>query len=240
MSIAPPSEAASYDFGAAPAPRPAGPAGIPRARRPVAVGGGMLSETVAHALDGDESAIEALVDLLTPIVHRRVVRVLRRRRPSAASGRILQEAQDFTQEILCALFSGRRLLADWRPERGLGLESFVDMIARRRTLSALDIRRRDPWQEDPTLDERLDGPSRLPDPERRAVSAEMLERLLDRLQATLSPDSWHLFELVWIEELGVQEVARRKGMGTAAVYARISRIRKWVHQLEKELSEVPA
>ena len=198
------------------------------------------ASTVARALDSDERAIERLIDHLSPIVHRRVVRVLRRRRPGAAWPRVRQEAQDFTQEILVLLFTGPRLLADWNPDRGLTLESFVDMIARRRTLSALGVLRRDPWQEEPTELDTLDRPSRAPDPERQAVSADRLDHLLDALQASLSPDSWHVFELFWIRGLGVDEIAEAKNLRPDAVYARISRIRKRVRQLDADDRETSA
>ncbi|MEM8933262.1 MAG: sigma-70 family RNA polymerase sigma factor, partial [Acidobacteriota bacterium] len=190
--------------------------------------------TVARALDGEEVALERLVDHLSPIVHRRVVRVLRRRRPSATWERIRQEAQDFTQEILIVLFSGPRLLADWRPERGLTLESFVDMVARRRTLSALGVLRRDPWQEETAEVETFDGPSREPDPERRLLSIDRLDRLLTRLQAVLQPDTWHIFELIWIQGASIAEVAEVKGLRPDAIYARVSRIRKRVRRLDDD------
>lgn len=219
---------------------PASPGGAAARADCAGPGSAIDPALVPRALDGDEVALSRLVDHLAPIVHLRVVRVLRRRRPGAAAGRIAQEAEDFTQDILVLLFSGPRVLADWQPERGLGLESFVDMVARRRTLSALETRRRDPWQEDPTTHDALDGPDIAPNPERRALSAQMLDRLLDRLRATLDPLGWHLFDLLILRELPVADVAERVQMRPDAVYARSSRLRKLARKLYTSLEDPTA
>jgi len=185
-------------------------------------------ELVENALDGDEEAAETLFDRLFPVVERRVALVLRRwfRRPRRA------DREDLTQELLLKLFVGPRLLEGWRPERGLGLESFVDLVAHRRTLSKLSSM--------PTPDEPLcaSWPSGQPGPRRRARAASRLRNLLERLRVELTEESFHIFRLRFIEDREIDEICSITDLETDAVYARVSRIRKAARRLREGPSPV--
>ncbi len=187
-----------------------------------------------RALAGDEAALTSLVARLTPVVQARAARALLRA-GRGAGPRLRQELKDLVQEIFLALFErDGRILRTWEPERGLSLLNFVGLVAERQVISILRSGRRDPWRADPTLDARLDGVSNEASPEAAAVSRQALERLLERLRATLSPLGWHLFELLYLHERSVDDVERDTGLSSAAVYAWRSRLRRLARSLADE------
>lgn len=193
-------------------------------------------DLVAAVLARKRDAARALVEALYPIVQARVARVLWRARGRAGRD-VRQEVDDMTQEVFAFLFQddGRALRA-WDPARGLSLPNFVGLLAERRTLSALRSGRQSPFGLDPTepsaLDDQVDP---APGPEPEALSREKLATLLDRLRLAVSPLGMHLFELLYVEEHPVEEVARLASMSTDAVYAWRSRLRKLVAKLAAEL-----
>jgi len=200
-----------------------------------------IKEKIRRALDGDEAAQNWLVRTLTPVIQRRVARFLLRRRMGAAAGRnIPQEVEDFTQETFLILFANDgKVLRSWEPERGLSFPNFVGLVAEKRAAAILRNGKRSPWKEDPTLPEDLEQATTDsgPDPEEITASREQWWLLLDRLTEELSPLGRHLFDLVYEQELPVEEVSRRTGMSADAVYAWRSRLRRLVRRLLAELSE---
>jgi RNA polymerase sigma-70 factor (ECF subfamily) len=136
------------------------------------------------------------------------------------------------QQVFLTLFDQRgRVLASWDPARGLSLDNFVGLVAERQVLSILRSGKRDPWREDPTLVEDMDGPSEEPDPEEAAASREELELLLARMREALSPLGWQLFDLLYLQERSVSEVEAATGLSADAVYAWRSRLRKLARSL---------
>lgn len=189
------------------------------------------STLVEQALAGGQAALSRLVDRLTPIIQARVARCLLRT-GRGAGPRLRQELKDLVQQVFLALFDQRgRILASWEPDRGLSLDNFVGLVAERQVFSILRSGKRDPWKEDPTLVDEMDGPSDAPDPEQLAASREELEQLLARLRETLSPLGWHLFDLLYLQERSVEEVERATGLSADAVYAWRSRLRKLARSL---------
>ena len=191
---------------------------------------------VREALAGREGSLEELVELLTPVIQARVARVLlsypRTAEPAAVRGRV----EDLTQDVFVTLFDRQgKVLADWRPELGLSLLNFVGLVARRRTISTLRSGRRNPWKEEPTLIEELDGVANDASPEIHAVSRDTLLRLGRRLQEELTPLGWQLFELLFLKGRSVAEVRRSTGMSAAAVYAWRSRLRRLARRVAREL-----
>ena len=172
-----------------------------------------------------------LVDRLTPVIQARAARCLLRT-GRGAGPRLRQELMDLVQQVFLTLFDERgRVLASWDPARGLSLDNFVGLVAERQVLSILRSGKRDPWREDPTLVEDLDGPSEEPDPEEAAASREELELLLARLREALSPLGWQLFDLLYLQERSVSEVEAATGLSADAVYAWRSRLRKLARSL---------
>jgi RNA polymerase sigma-70 factor, ECF subfamily len=189
------------------------------------------STLVEQALAGGQAALSRLVDRLTPIIQARAARCLLRA-GRGAGPRLRQELKDLVQQVFLALFDqGGRILSSWDPGRGLSFDNFVGLVAERQVFSILRSGKRDPWKEDPTLVDEMDGPSDAPDPEQLAASREELEQLLARLRETLSPLGWHLFDLLYLQERSVEEVEKATGLSADAVYAWRSRLRKLARRL---------
>lgn len=197
-------------------------------------------ELVRQALAAQPEAVSRLVDTLTPVVQARVARRLLSH--SRAVGRnVRQEVEDMVQEVFLQLFADRgRILRDWRPDRGLSLKNFVGLIAERQTISILRSGKRNPWMEDPTLSEDLDGASTASSPEETTASRETLGTVLGRLRQALSPVGWQLFDLIYLQELSVVEVKRITGLSSDAVYAWRSRLRRLARTLMKDLQSESA
>ena len=194
---------------------------------------------VQSAIAGDQGAVGRLVKMLTPVIQARVARSLLRRRTGAASGRsIRQEVEDLTQEIFLLLFAENgKVLRTWEPARGLALVNFVGLIAERRTASLLRSGRRSPWQDEPSLPEDLDRAAEESGPEEIAASRQQLEQLLRRLTEELSPLGRHLFDLLFVRELPLEEIVAATGLTRDAVYAWRSRLRRLARRLVSTKSD---
>jgi RNA polymerase sigma-70 factor (ECF subfamily) len=193
-----------------------------------------------RALDGDQTALTALVAVLTPVVQARVTRTLLARRSLLAGGRssVRQEVEDLSQEVFLALFArDGHVLRSWQPERGLSLPNFVGLVAERQVLSFLRSGRRNPWKEEPSFTgEEIDTEAPDSGPEEVAAGREHLTLLLDRLRESLSPQGWQLFDLLFVQELSQAEVQTASGLSADAVYAWRSRLRRVARRLLDEMS----
>jgi RNA polymerase sigma factor (sigma-70 family) len=188
--------------------------------------GGSL-ELVERALRSEPEAVGALVDLLLPAVRRVAERVIRR--STRITGRGLQlSVDDLVQDCFELLFDDAgRVLRSWEPGRGLALVRFVELISERHLVTLLKTGKRNPWREDPTMDEAMDlMTTSLQDPEMSFASKEVLERLLDRIRMTLSPVGMELFEALFVHEQTPAEIGKRLGMSNDAIYA-------WKHRFKK-------
>jgi RNA polymerase sigma factor (sigma-70 family) len=192
---------------------------------------------VREALASDESALTRLVSILTPVIQARVARTLFARRAHLAGGNVRQEVEDLTQEIFLALFTkGAHVLRGWQAERGLSLENFVGLVSERQVVSFLRSGKRNPRKEEPMLVEDLDAKALDPGPEEFTESREELRLLLERLREKLSPLGRHLFELLFVKEMSLDETMAASGLSADAVYAWRSRLRRLAQGLLVELS----
>jgi RNA polymerase sigma-70 factor (ECF subfamily) len=194
---------------------------------------------VRGALTGDQVSLTRLVAALTPVIQARVARTLLARRSRLAGGRdVRQEVEDLTQEIFLSLFAKEaRVLRSWQSERGLSLENFVGLVTERQVVSFLRSSRRNPWKEDPSLMADLDVAGSDSGPEEVTASREQVRLLRDRLREELSPQGWHLFDLLFVRELSIPEATAASGLSADAVYAWRSRLRRLAQRLLGELSE---
>ncbi|MEM9555300.1 MAG: hypothetical protein AAGC60_13675 [Acidobacteriota bacterium] len=188
------------------------------------------------AIDGDEEALDRLIERLTPVLARRVVRTLvRAGREDAARNR--EWVRDLTQDVFVDLFADdARILRSWRPERGASLENFIGLVAERRTGRRLQRRRYAATI--PTDDDLAERASGAADPERETVARGLWHELLDRLEERLSPAGWEIFLLLFVEQCAVAEIERKTGLGRDAIYAWRSRLRKLVRVLAAEAGVV--
>ena len=201
-----------------------------------------MQEEPWKASAGDGAALTRLVHKLTPVIQSRVVRGLLLWRTGTAAGRnVRQEVEDFVQEIFLVLFADdAKVLRSWKPERGLSLVNFVGLVAERQTASILRSGKRSPWKEDPTHPEDFTQESLENNPEEVTISREQWRILRYRLTEELSPLGRHLFDLVYLQELSVEEVAQQTNMRSDAIYAWRSRLRRLAKRLLEEQSESTA
>jgi RNA polymerase sigma-70 factor (ECF subfamily) len=199
-----------------------------------------LVALIRRAAEGDRRAMRQLVTDLTPVIRASVASVLTR---GGTSGRraARQEVEDATQTVLLALFADHgRVLQQWDPARGLGLDGFVALLAKRETTSLLRSRRRNPWTEDPTLQEDLDQ-NAVPrmGPESETISRDMLEQLAVAVRARLTTKGVEIFDLMFVRGLPPEEVSAATGLTLEAVYAWKSRLTRQVKEILAELATVP-
>lgn len=176
-------------------------------------------------LAGDQAAIGRFVDFATPIVQARVARKLA---PSerALSGDLRQDVLDVTQDIFVYLFSdGAKALRRWDPAQGLSLANFIGLIAERRTISALRSGRSNPWREQAAGDD-YDHRDAAAGVERAVAEEDQFRRLLAAMREALSEQGWHLFQLLYVQELSVEAVQAETGLKPDAIYAWRSRLRR--------------
>lgn len=193
------------------------------------------------SLDGDDPSLRRLVELMTPVVHVRVARAVRRRVHEARGREVRQDLEDLTQDVFAALFAknGKALRA-WNPERGLSFLSFVGFLAEREVGMQLRTAKRNPWTEDPTADDALGramGPAS--SPERAVETRDLLHRLLEELRIWLTPEGRRYFQLLYIDEKSVTEVADAAGTTADALYAWRSRLVKKVRKLREKIGDDP-
>lgn len=206
--------------------------GKPRAMEPT-------RELVEQALSADPQARRALVEALVPVVQRRVAIELFRRRGLARGRDLRQEVEDMTQQVFVALLEGdARALRAWSPARGLSLSDFVGLLAAREVVSILRSGRRSPWKEDTVSNDVMNDYVGAEDgPELAATARNFGEALIERLREQLSAKGIELFELLFVREREVADVAASLSMTADAVYAWRSRIAKLARQIARELHE---
>jgi RNA polymerase sigma factor (sigma-70 family) len=192
---------------------------------------------IARALRREPPAVRALVDLLSPLISRRVTTALWRRDPRRD---FRTEAQDMTQEVFMSLFAGDgKALRAWDPTRG-SLATFVGLLAQHQVSSILRTGRTSPWNDDPTeasAFERIDDAG--PTPEAVIGSRERVTTLLDRVRQRLSPEGLLLFQRLILDEQSMDELAAATGMSRDALYQRKTRFLKLVREVAAEI-DAPA
>jgi RNA polymerase sigma-70 factor (ECF subfamily) len=194
----------------------------------------LRSGLLLRVLEGEHAAQRQLVEALTPTIRASVARELsfRRRRAGRANE---HDVEDITQSVLLRLFTdGGRTLKAWNPARGRKLESFVALLAQRRTVSVLRSRRQSHSVEDPMPAEDLDQNAvEANGPESRTISRDMLAALVEAVRARSSARGAQVFKLLYLEGMETEDVCAATGLNAAAVY-------QWKHRLRQLLDEVAA
>lgn len=191
---------------------------------------------LARTLEGDDEGEAALVAALMPVVRRRVMQVLAR--DKGRWGRDLSsEADDLTQDVLLALFARDACaLRAWTPERGLSLERFVGLLARRHALSIVRSRRRNPFSAQPTdpsdFDQQAPASERR-DAHRASETRQVLERLLATLTQSLCPTGLELLHRLFVQEQSVRDISHHTGLSADCVYQWRCRIRQRARHLQQ-------
>ncbi len=197
-----------------------------------------IQSNIRRALGGDPVAMDTLVDDLMPFVHVRVARVLTRRRAQARGRDLRQDLEDLVQDVYAALFAdGGKALRRWDPERGLSFEGFVGFVAERVVGMTLRSGRRNPWTEDPTEDDHLAELSGDTAEVLRSLEArDRLKILVAHLRERLTPRGRQYFQLMYIENRPIEDVAKATGASAQALYAWRNRLKNLLRELEREIA----
>jgi DNA-directed RNA polymerase specialized sigma24 family protein len=187
-----------------------------------------------RALTRDPTALRALIDRLTPVVHVRVARALERWRSGRGRDR-RQEVADIAQEVFVSLFANdARALRAWDPERGASLSTYIGLISEHQVASILRSGRRNPWTEEPMVDPDASA-QKDAGPEAQLVARNLFASVLDRIRAELTPRGLDLFYALMVEEQPIDEVCTRTGMTSEAVWAWRSRLARRARELAEDL-----
>lgn len=192
---------------------------------------------IRQALDGNDDLLEDLVGYLTPLIQIPVARAVL---GWTGHRNVGIEVEDIVQEVFFHLFEkDGQVLRSWDPSKGSSLKSFIGLVAKRQAISILRTGKTCPFKEDPTDDDDLDGVDMEADSESILVSKDILEKILDFMIEELSPKGWDMFDLLFLEELSVEEVMEQEKMTRSAVDQWKCRIRKLARRLLRELLEEP-
>ncbi len=191
-------------------------------------------DLVRRAIAREPDAVHALVQELRPTIQTRVVRALTRNMRGRRSAQ--QEVEDLVQEVFLALFDqDAKALRAWDPNRAV-LPAFVSMIAEHQVASIFRSGRRRPYRDEEDGGIEVDTFTAPGGTESIVESQELLDALLERLRAELSPKGLELFYALLVDEQPIEEVCAKTGMSRDAVYAWKSRLGKLVRKLGAELT----
>jgi RNA polymerase sigma factor (sigma-70 family) len=199
-------------------------------------------ERIELAVAGNKAARREVVDVLTPIIQKHVLRVLLRYRRAAGGRDIRQEMEDLTQDVLLTLFKDQgRELCRWNPAQGGAFSTFIGIVTEREIFSILRSKRRNPWTEEPIGGDEIDLDDGRSSAEIQVASREMYEIILDRLKAQLSDEGLQLFHMILIDERSVEDVCAITSKKPDAVYQWRARLLGRVRKIAEEvLSESEA
>jgi len=182
-------------------------------------------ELVRLALGGEQAARRELARRLMHAVAREVAFAVSRLARSQHRDP-KQEVRDLVHEILLGLFEhDGKALRRWDPQRGRSLESFVQLIARRRVPRMLSGGRGNPWADapiDPSDVESVDEE----DLALRLEQRDQLDQVLTAMHENMNERDHELFDLVFVRDLAPELVAQRMEMSRGAVNAWAYRMRK--------------
>jgi RNA polymerase sigma factor (sigma-70 family) len=181
---------------------------------------------VRRALKGDRPAQRTLIeDVLSPVVHARVARVLLRRRRYQAEMR--SEMLDLSQQVFVHILSNK-LLERWNPAAG-SLGAFVGTIAENHVRSVLRSRVRSPFTEIATEIDILCNA--LGDSGMSQETSIDSRHRLRRLESELGDEDRELFFAFFVDEMSIEEMCVSTGKTKEAVYKQRNRLRERVRRI---------
>ena len=186
-------------------------------------------------------AVVTLVELLAPVVHTRVSRVLLRHAAHRPKHDLRQDVEDQVQVVFAKLFADRgRILRAWDPTGGLSLANWVGRFAQLRTSDAVRHGMRGPWLSDPVdpafFDE--EGSRFPPTPEDEGVARTLWTETRRRVLAGESEVGRHMFTLLFDEERSVDDIVTETKRSRGSILKWRSRLRQSIRrELKRVMSE---
>jgi DNA-directed RNA polymerase specialized sigma24 family protein len=195
-----------------------------------------------RALAGSNPDLISLVRVLTPAVQASVARVFLQGARASHLWNVREEIREQTQEVMLLLFEDdAAILRAWREDAGLSLASFAGLVARRRTISRLRSKRRNPWTDSPIEQEDLEAVRATGDgPEQLLANVELLDVARSDVASTLNERGRQLLQWIVIEDRDNDELAAVTQMSLASIYqwrSRLTRaLRDRIHELLGEVA----
>ena len=191
---------------------------------------------------GDRVAIGTLIQFVRPVIQARAARTVLRNLTCARGRDVRQEVEDLTQEVFFSLCDDDwRVLRSWDPTRGLSFRNFIGLVADRQVSSILRSGRRSAWRENPTsgewITDHLDHALPQAQLEEAVSSREILCILIEELRGALSPLGFRIFELMWMDEHSIEDVAKALELTPNAIYSHRSRLLKKVAEILSRLMQ---
>jgi RNA polymerase sigma factor (sigma-70 family) len=184
-----------------------------------------LADCLQRARQQDQSAAQALVEHLYPLV----IRIVRSHLPR----RLAEE--DLAQEVFLKLFTR---LDQYRERDGTPFEHWVSRLAVRTCLDQLRAERRRPetrWADLPEEESQWLEYLLSAEPDEPAESPAAARELLEKLMVGLSPADRLVIVLLDLEQKSVREISQRTGWSRMLVKVRAFRARRKLRQLAVEL-----
>lgn len=179
---------------------------------------------IEAALGRDRAAALALTERIGPFIRARVLRATRGR-PLAGHA-----PEDVMQEVWCRLLAddGRRLRR-YDPARGKTLGGFVNMIAAQVMSNLIEeagAHKRRPEGGFTDLDHAPESTSAAPRPDQLTGDRAALRSMWQHLEATLPPAGRLVLQMLYVDQLAADEIARRLGCSPNTVYSWRFKIKK--------------
>jgi len=198
----------------------------------------LTPEIIRRAVhDSDKKCVDQVVAVLTPIIQARLARVLLSRWPgSASSVRVRQDMEDMVQEVFAFLLgNGARRLLAWDPDKG-SASTFFGLLAERWLMNMLSSRKRNPWSETPSSNEKLQDcvdirPVKNDEENFRNLLLALGRQLVQRLSAR----DLQLFDLMYVQALDDKVVRQRTGLSRDALYQARKRLLERVRKMAGEM-----
>ena len=191
---------------------------------------------LAASLNGDLEAQRTLVHWLNPVIHAQAASHVTKQ---VACGRSATRADvdDLVQEVWSALLKNdQAALRRWRRDGGASLRSFVAICASRAIISHYRGGARAGNREYCAVEDDL--PLRIvaaDDVEGSVADKDLLRHLLRRLRERLSQKGWRALQLMFFEDLPMEEAQRRLGVTRSALYTWRREIRAEARAVLREL-----
>lgn len=186
---------------------------------------------------GDRAAQQRLMLRLMPVLQTQVAAVARR--VTGSVGRTSRHSvQDLLQDVLVELLrNDAQELRRWDPARGLTLEGFARLVARRFALRRLLRGRPEPVDatEPDVLEVRYGGTS-----DDRVEHRDELDAVLGALDAEMTPRDRDLFRRLFLEEQSSAAVAEAMGMSAAALKKWRSRLYQRARGVAERIRQGPS
>ncbi len=199
------------------------------------VGGDIHAEhaLLTRALGRDRRAVHALVRYLEPRLLLRANALLSYDRTTGSR----EDAMDLVQSAWRELIRDDwRVLRQWDPNRSVRLVTYVGVVASNKMITELRRRTRTDKSEDIMPPEALSQLADLTDALTQRISdRQYLEVLLTELRASLTGKGGRAFEVLYLEDLSVEEAMARTNLTRASLYSYRRRIKQLVQVIAEQL-----